>query len=1272
MNAKGLARGSTSAGDSKKPNQAAPPKREGLATITKLQTVKESFRDEMTKRIIEQERNIKDMRLDEEIVSMKTTTYTSYIAIATPTSLYTLDLDKSLLVNLAIGDGADVTAIAVSFDLELIVIGRADGKIQVFGIKEKKIIYTFDKSVGEPITAMAMTHSKKFLVVGTINGNISVWDLDSRLRLQEASKSHSMRITSIAIVTDGTVFITVSEDHDMIFWALEDCDQLQVIKEAHEGTIDCMEMTSDDSFIVTGGKDKAICFWNVQRKELEYMIHNAHEDRITSLSISSKNKFMVSGSDDMSFQVWDLEERELIHSYKKSHTTPVVACVLTRDHKILSGSKDRKLSVVNLRGKDPCIITIPKAHSGRITALKALGNEILISAGSDMKLNVWDIEKNKFLYSFTVDDDNEIFRLQITSDNQTLIAGTSKNLHFFDLDRKVHIHTTPIFDFEDQLFSFCLARDDKYLYAGTKKSIYIWTMETKEIDLVIPKAHSLPIRAILSTLDSKFLITGSDDKTIKIWDIQKRELIHIFDKAHEDIIKQLFCTNDSKFIVSTGEDNSIAVWDIERREYISRLDDQHGGDQVATVSSDDRFFISGSRSGTIKFTDFVRRVPLFILPTEGLTAVTAITSANEGKIVISAHEDLKIRIHTNPYAVDDATVAISSSISPYATYGSFIMNQFLNKVTIVEQMHIIEKYPNLYIYPYGWTLFHAVCLVNPARELIRACIRMKIPFQPDRFGKTPIHYLFMAEIIQYGIINLIFENMHELMPEDSDHRHGLVTCFSDVMPQIFKVDSPQTGHFLNCCFYSPDSFEHAELPRYGSIKGEESYEFMQNKGTIFTKEVSNHLLDTEGTQVLKLFVSRFKNDYDPISDDMQTLAESMDLCQNQEIFKSLILRVYVDYLWRNNRQFHYYTFAAFSLLMISLSFYVYFDDRNEIIENIIAAFSFAFLCYDVLQLAVSKTYRSDSGNYLFSFTYSLIIFWMIITWNNFDDAIVDQVAAVSIFFGYTLWVSYLKCFEITRIFIKALIEILKDLRSFMMVLGFLIAGFTLIYQIFDPEAAFTDNLFATYILLYATFNNSEFGTFQMIYFVILLFLLNLVLLNMVIALMGDSFDKTQDSLHFQEAKAKVSMIREAITMKRTLINARKWFDCRDRPPPPKLNKGYLFYACEGQQDEDEGGGGEWESRINNVRKTFKSDLNPLLKKFDQVLGEFKEYIIKSDVEKNGKMEGLEKKMDALDKKMRNVFENIGAAADRRRQNNLPKVEVKPPKFRSSLFYMEKQ
>lgn len=1272
MSNKAAMKQSTKAPVEKKPTQAPPPKTAGLASITKLQTVKESFRDEMTKRIIEQERNIKDMKLDEDIVSMKTTPYTSHIAIATPYSLYKLDLDKSLLVNLAIGDGAPLSAIAVSFDLELIVLGRTDGKIQLFGVKEKKIIYTFDKSVGETITAMAITHAKKFLVVGTTNGNISVWDLESRLKLMDSPKSHVKKVTSIAVLTDGSIFITVSEDHDMIFWALEDCDQLQVIKEAHEGTIECMEMTSDDAYLITGGSDKAICFWNVQRKELEYMIHNAHEHRINSLSISSKNKFMVSGSDDMSFQVWDLEERELIHSYKKSHTAPVVSCVLTRDHKILSGSKDRKLSVVNLRGKEPCISTITKAHSGRISALRCLGDDVLVSAGSDMKLNVWNFLQEKHLYSFTVDDDNEVFRLLVTGDKQTLIAATSKNVHFFDLDRKIHIHTTPIFDFEDQLFSFCLARDDKYLYGGTKKSIYIWTMETKEIDLVIPKAHNLPVRAIISTFDSKYLLTGSDDKSIKMWDIQKRELIHIFDKAHEDIIKQLFCTNDSKFIVSTGEDNSIAVWDIERREYIARLDDQHGGDQVATVSSDDRFFISGSRSGTIKFTDFVRRVPLFVLPTDGLSAVTAITTANEGKLVISAHDDCKIRVHTNPYAVEDATVAISSSISPYATYGSFIMNQFLNKVTIVEQMHIIEKYPQLYIYPYGWTLFHAVCLVNPARELIRACIRMKIAFQPDRFGKTPIHYLFMAETVQYGIVNLIFENFHELMPEASDHKHTLVTCFSDVMPQILKVDSPQTGHFLNCCFYNPDSFEHAELPRYGSIKGEESYEFLQSKSTIFTKDVGGHLLDMEGTQVLRLYVSRFKNDYDPISDDMQLLAESMDVCQNQDIFKSLILKVYVDYLWRNNRNFHYYTFAAFSLLMISLSLYIYFEDRNEIIENIIASFSFGFLCYDVLQLAVSKTYRDDSGNYLFSFTYSLIIFWMIITWNDFDDDFVDWVASVSIFFGYTLWVSYLKCFELTRIFIKALTNILKDLRSFMMVLGFLIAGFTLIYQIFDSEADFTDNLFATYILLYATFDNDDFGAFQMIYFAILLFLLNLVLLNMVIALMGDSFAKTQDSIHFQEAKAKVSMIREAITMKRTLINAKKWFDCRDRPPPPKVNKGYLFYACEGEQDDEEGGGGEWESRITNIRKAFKSDLNPLLKKFDQVTGEFKEYIIKSDIEKNAKMEGLEKKMDALDKKMRNVFENIGLAAERRRQGAQPKAEIKPPKMRSSLFYMEKQ
>jgi hypothetical protein len=95
-------------------------------------------------------------------------------------------------------------------------------------------------------------------------------------------------------------------------------------------------------------------------------------------------------------------------------------------------------------------------------------------------------------------------------------------------------------------------------------------------------------------------------------------------------------------------------------------------------------------------------------------------------------------------------------------------------------------------------------------------------------------------------------------------------------------------------------------------------------------------------------VSRFKKNYDPVSDDMRILAEGLDGADNEEIFKTPAVRVWIEYLWRSNGVFHQYTLAFYSILMIFLSTYVYIDERVLPLEILLLLFAGCFLAYDIL------------------------------------------------------------------------------------------------------------------------------------------------------------------------------------------------------------------------------------------------------------------------------------------------------------------------------------
>jgi hypothetical protein len=299
--------------------------------------------------------------------------------------------------------------------------------------------------------------------------------------------------------------------------------------------------------------------------------------------------------------------------------------------------------------------------------------------------------------------------------------------------------------------------------------------------------------------------------------------------------------------------------------------------------------------------------------------------------------------------------------------------------------------------------------------------------------------------------------------------------------------------------------------------------------------------------------------------------------------------------------------------------------------------------------------------------------YIITVWYDADEAVQGWVGSLAIFFGFIIWIFYLRAIKATRSFIRALVVIIIDMRSFMLVLTFLLAGFTLIYQVFQPEKSFVDNMLDTYLLLLGGFDTEDYGDIQMIYWAILIFLLNVVLLNMLIALMAGTYEKVLDEVALQEAKSKVSMIREAITMKRALFQKKDNGD--DKPD----KKGYFFYASEGHGDDDDGAGGEWESRINGIRKGFKNDLAPLLKKYDEVASSYREMSIKNDIEKTVRYEQLERRIDGLERKIKKALDTVGLGSIKRAQaspvKSLPKIEEPPKpvqKTRSSLFYMEKK
>ena len=104
-------------------------------------------------------------------------------------------------------------------------------------------------------------------------------------------------------------------------------------------------------------------------------------------------------------------------------------------------------------------------------------------------------------------------------------------------------------------------------------------------------------------------------------------------------------------------------------------------------------------------------------------------------------------------------------------------------------------------------------------------------------------------------------------------------------------------------------------------------------------------------------------------------------------------------------------------------------------------------------------------------------------------------------------------------------EVLKDMTSFLMVLVFLTIGFAFIFLQLRPDSTFGSELFKTYNLIYANYEESPVGS-EIVYYVIFTVFVSVTLLNMLIAIMNETYEKVQDTRFYYENKTKINLIIE--------------------------------------------------------------------------------------------------------------------------------------------------
>ncbi|MEG4072461.1 WD40 repeat domain-containing protein [Microcoleus sp. Pol14C2] len=207
------------------------------------------------------------------------------------------------LQHTSLGHEAEISAIVVSPDSQVIASGSADTTIKIWNLETGKLICTFGNLLTwgahkAGIVSLAFSPIAQTLASSSSDGTIKLWNLRSR----ECSQTIKGYANCLALSPDGQTLATGGWDRNIQLRQLSNPDS-SITLAGHFNSINAIAFSPDGRTVVSASADGNIKFWNASTGENFYTI-SGHQISVTCLTFSSDGETIISGSIDKTIKIW--------------------------------------------------------------------------------------------------------------------------------------------------------------------------------------------------------------------------------------------------------------------------------------------------------------------------------------------------------------------------------------------------------------------------------------------------------------------------------------------------------------------------------------------------------------------------------------------------------------------------------------------------------------------------------------------------------------------------------------------------------------------------------------------------------------------------------------------------------------------------------------------------------------------------------------------------------------------------------------------------------